>query len=118
MTMIFAICIVLFLAYPLLHFARVRLKISRETCVCIGCEAVGGVSAVVTMADAVAMTAVLTAPTMMVGNQTSCQERYSGQLLGINASTVLDGLHFLSGGIVSFARGLNDTPKKIGRAHV
>ncbi|GAC1469149.1 MAG: inorganic phosphate transporter [Desulfuromonadaceae bacterium] len=97
--------------YPLLHFTRVRMKITRESCVCVGCEAVGGVPAGVSLWDAAAMTAVLTAPTIMVGNQTSCQERYSGQLLGISASTVLDGLHFLSGGIVSFARGLNDTPK-------
>ena len=29
----------------------------------------------------------------------------------ITASTALDGAHFLSAGIVSFARGLNDTPK-------
>jgi PiT family inorganic phosphate transporter len=42
---------------------------------------------------------------MTVGSRTSCQERYNGQLLGINASTVLDALHYLSGGIVSLARG-------------
>jgi inorganic phosphate transporter, PiT family len=29
----------------------------------------------------------------------------------MNAGRVLDVLHFLSGGAVSFARGLNDTPK-------
>ena len=31
--------------------------------------------------------------------------------MGIEAATVLDKLHFLSAGMVSFARGLNDTPK-------
>ncbi len=31
--------------------------------------------------------------------------------LGFNASRLVDGLHFLSAGAVSFARGLNDTPK-------
>ncbi|KAF0218633.1 MAG: inorganic phosphate transporter PiT [Geobacteraceae bacterium] len=97
--------------YPLFHFARVRLKISRESCVCVGCEPASAVPAVVRPGEAVAMTAVQIVPTMTVGNQTSCQERYNGQLLGVNASTVLDGLHYLSGGIVSFARGLNDTPK-------
>ncbi|TWJ13414.1 inorganic phosphate transporter [Geobacter argillaceus] len=97
--------------YPLFHFARVRLKISRESCVCVGCETADAVPVGATPGDALAMTAVRTFPTMAVGNRTSCQERYNGQLLGVNASTVLDGLHYLSGGIVSFARGLNDTPK-------
>jgi PiT family inorganic phosphate transporter len=32
-------------------------------------------------------------------------------VLGVNAGHVLDSLHFLSAGAVSFARGLNDTPK-------
>lgn len=40
-----------------------------------------------------------------------CVERYQGQMLGVQAGPVLDGLHFLSGGAVGFARGLNDTPK-------
>lgn len=34
-----------------------------------------------------------------------------GISFGISAKTALDSLHFLSAGIVSFARGLNDTPK-------
>lgn len=97
--------------YPLFHFARLRLKISRESCVCVGCETVAAVPAGVIPGGSLAMTAVGTIPTMTVGNRTSCQERYNGQLLGVNASTALDGLHYLSGGIVSFARGLNDTPK-------
>jgi len=31
--------------------------------------------------------------------------------VGVNVQTVLDRLHYLSAGAVSFARGLNDTPK-------
>ncbi|WP_103865463.1 inorganic phosphate transporter [Aquimarina sp. I32.4] len=41
-------------------------------------------------------------------------ETYNGKLLGISAQKVLDSLHYLSAGIVSFARGLNDTPKIVG----
>ncbi|WP_103069577.1 inorganic phosphate transporter [Aquimarina sediminis] len=41
-------------------------------------------------------------------------ETYNGKLLGINAQKILDSLHYLSAGIVSFARGLNDTPKIVG----
>ncbi len=32
-------------------------------------------------------------------------------MLGIQAAAFLDSLHYLSAGVVSFARGLNDTPK-------
>ena len=41
-------------------------------------------------------------------------EFYEGKLLGISAQSLLDSLHYLSAGIVSFARGLNDTPKIVG----
>ncbi len=41
-------------------------------------------------------------------------ETYNGKLLGITAQKILDSLHFLSAGVVSFARGLNDTPKIVG----
>ena len=36
---------------------------------------------------------------------------YSGKMLGVPVQKILDSLHFLSAGAVSFARGLNDTPK-------
>ena len=36
---------------------------------------------------------------------------YSGSFLGLNAQRVMDFFHMISGGAVSFARGLNDTPK-------
>ncbi len=41
-------------------------------------------------------------------------QAYNGQVLGITTQKILDGLHFLSAGVVSFARGLNDTPKIVG----
>jgi PiT family inorganic phosphate transporter len=49
---------------------------------------------------------------------TSCKnkyiETYNGKLLGISSQQILDNLHYLSSGIVSFSRGLNDTPKIVG----
>lgn len=39
---------------------------------------------------------------------------YTGRFLGIKAQQFLDSVHFLSAGIVCFARGLNDTPKIVG----
>jgi Phosphate transporter family len=41
----------------------------------------------------------------------ACERRYRGTIIGIRAQGLIDGLHFLSAGTVSFARGLNDTPK-------
>lgn len=41
-------------------------------------------------------------------------EKYEGHILGLSSQKVLDSLHYLSAGVVSFARGLNDTPKIIG----
>lgn len=40
-----------------------------------------------------------------------CTQRYTGKFLGIKNQHLVDVGHFLSAGIISFARGLNDTPK-------
>ena len=39
------------------------------------------------------------------------RERYLGSVIGYDPKRVLDALHFVSAGLVSFARGMNDTPK-------
>ncbi len=41
-------------------------------------------------------------------------ETYEGHIFGLSSQKVLDSLHYLSAGVVSFARGLNDTPKIVG----
>ncbi len=41
-------------------------------------------------------------------------EKYQGEFIGISAQKILDFFHFISAGVVSFARGLNDTPKIVG----
>ena len=40
-----------------------------------------------------------------------CDRRYAGTVVGIDAQQLVSGGHFLSAGLQSFARGLNDTPK-------
>ena len=57
--------------------------------------------------------AIASVPTISVAvdNSSACAQRYTGTVLGMNAGRLLDTLHFLSAGAVSFARGLNDTPK-------
>ncbi|MGB1039684.1 MAG: inorganic phosphate transporter [Flavobacteriales bacterium] len=47
-------------------------------------------------------------------NETVADEKYLGETFGVKNQKILDVLHFLSSGIVSFARGLNDTPKIVG----
>jgi inorganic phosphate transporter, PiT family len=41
-------------------------------------------------------------------------EVYAGKFMGINAQLGINALHYMSSGAVSFARGLNDTPKIAG----
>lgn len=88
------------LLYPLLHWARLRLGVSRESCVCVGEEItpqLGGIA--------------IRQTTLSTGTLADCGPRYQGRLLGVSAASLIDGLHYFSAGLVSFARGLNDTPK-------
>ncbi|MEE9143860.1 MAG: inorganic phosphate transporter [Candidatus Binatia bacterium] len=43
--------------------------------------------------------------------EANCAESYTEKIFGVNAQTALGSLHYLSAGALSFARGLNDTPK-------
>jgi PiT family inorganic phosphate transporter len=95
------------LGYPLLHHARMRLGVTEHTCLCVGKRTVevvpaGSYAAVVQRAEQLSVT---------LGDTVVCRSRYRGHFLGIEASAALDRLHYLSAGAVSFARGLNDTPK-------
>ncbi len=95
--------------YPILRRARKWSGIKRENCLCIGNEIVQVVPFGLSSEAAVAQFQ-LTSP-IKTGTEISCREQYTGSFFGISAAQVLDSLHFLSSGIVSFARGLNDTPK-------
>lgn len=92
--------------YPIFRAGRGWLKVEKETCVCVGRT----FEPADLRPDG---TAVLrsTGLTVTVGETVPCRERYAGQVLGVSAQPILDRLHFLSAGAVSFARGLNDTPK-------
>ena len=115
--------------YPVFRFVRTRLRIERDMCLCV--EGGGMVAApacrdtpspariVLARSEAVEMrpggTAVLraTGATLTVGQLSTCVQRYHGQVLGIDSQWILDRLHYASAGAVSFARGLNDTPKVV-----
>jgi PiT family inorganic phosphate transporter len=96
------------LLYLTFRFVRLRLGITKESCFCVGSE-----QRVVPLPQPAS---VLTAQradvlSVTVDRETQCSERYAGAYLGVNCQQTMDAAHFVSSGIVSFARGLNDTPK-------
>jgi PiT family inorganic phosphate transporter len=94
------------LIYPLFRLARVRMGVTSRTCVCIG----ETFEEVLPQPDGT-LTLVRLNTVLEAGKVSTCVERYEGKMLGVSARPVLDVLHYLSGGAVGFARGLNDTPK-------
>ena len=50
-------------------------------------------------------------PDLTIDTTEKCEQLYLGKFWGIDSQKLVDICHFLSAGIVSFARGLNDTPK-------
>lgn len=93
--------------YPLFRFTRARLGVTDEACICLTNPA----PQLATVGPAVMATAATTTPKIMVGTTASCGLSEDGTATGSSARGMLDRLHFLSAGVVSFARGLNDTPK-------
>ena len=94
------------LVYPLLRVARRVSGITEETCLCLNQE----ILAVVPADHAMAMHRVEEL-SLEVGDAVTCRSRYQGRVLGVEAGSVLTIMHYLSAGMLSFARGLNDTPK-------
>ncbi len=83
------------------------LGVNRHMCLCSG----GAVVERVTVQADGTLVSMSTGMTLTIDTEQRCEERYMGRILGIDAQRVLDRLHFLSSGMVSFARGMNDTPK-------
>jgi len=103
--------------YRALHTLSGRLGIKRESCICVGAQQFIPVRQL--RYDAALQQYTMAAPVpvgidITVGTQKECVEKYTGKLLGISRQTLINGLHYLSAGTVSFARGLNDTPKIVG----
>jgi len=95
--------------YPLWRRLRLRIGIKRDMCLCVANTPPEPV-AVLPEGNAVLRSS---GSILTVGQLEYCQQRYEGTMWGIDAQTVLDKMHYLSAGAVSFARGLNDTPKMV-----
>lgn len=95
--------------YLIARWIRLSLGIAKEYCLCIGQEQR---SVPVPLTNSVfAVDATQQELGVCIDEEAKCSQRYVGSYWGLNAQKALDALHFLSAGIVSFARGLNDTPK-------
>ena len=96
------------IVYMGFRFAHQYLGVTKEMCVCAGVEE----AAVLEPQPGGALVArMVLVPTVTVAAPSDCAQRYAGRVLGVNAASLLDTLHFASAGEVGFARGLNDTPK-------
>jgi PiT family inorganic phosphate transporter len=97
-------------AYPLLRRMRLALGVTHESCVCLAVEpalepAPSGASAGGRVAAARA------GALRVVTDRVEPCASYVGTVMGIRAQAALDACHLLTAGAVSFARGVNDTPK-------
>lgn len=96
--------------YVVFRRLRKALNITKETCICVGDEFQP--VAHVSFGNANLETA--SAKTLKIASRNDCAQVYMGSFMGISAQKLLDNAHYLSSGVVSFARGLNDTPKIVG----
>jgi PiT family inorganic phosphate transporter len=98
-----AVAAVVYLAF---RGIRRGLGITDQTCLCIG-EALHPVA----VKNNGSMHFSESGLALTIDQQENCIRRYDGQVFGISAQAVVDRLHLFSAGAISFARGLNDTPK-------
>ena len=95
--------------YLVLRYFRLRCGVGKEWCVCIG-ERSQTIS-IPQPQSVFALQAQAPQLEAIMGQTATCSQRYSGTFIGVNSQKAMDAAHFVSAGIVSFARGLNDTPK-------
>jgi PiT family inorganic phosphate transporter len=95
--------------YAIFHGTRIALRLKKEWCVCIDKDE--RVIAMPQPTSLLALRAISLPSHLTVDEVENCRERYGGNFLRFTSQQVVDAAHFLSAGTVSFARGLNDTPK-------
>lgn len=104
--------VVSLIMYVFFKKMRAYLGVKKESCICVGNELIPVVELQTT--TGLKMVSTKSQQTISLANDQNCVERYQGKFIGLNAQKLLDIAHFISAGIVSFARGLNDTPKIVG----
>jgi len=96
--------------YAVLKALRGGLGVTRaeDSCVCV---VETPAAAAISGGGAMALRATGTSVRLKIAHQADCEGRYAGRVMGMSGQRLVDIGHFVSAGIVSFARGLNDTPK-------
>ncbi len=97
-----------YLLYILLRFIRRKSGINKKSCVCIT------ETSTPIRVEPQKLAMEVHKKVSIIACNNGCEDSYDGRVMGISAQKVIDSLHYLSAGIVSFARGLNDTPKIVG----
>lgn len=95
-------------AYVLARGVRIKSGVSKEWCVCVGAEEQ---CFPITEPASFFSVGAIPMPSVSIATRENCMQRYKGRVLGASLQSVIDFAHFVSAGAVSFARGLNDTPK-------
>ncbi len=94
--------------YSFFRRVRVHFGVTKDWCLCIG-----KTEKTIPLVEpaSVITSASVTTTYSTLDKEENCRELYRGSVLGINCQKALDFAHYISAGIVCFARGLNDTPK-------
>jgi PiT family inorganic phosphate transporter len=92
--------------FPLLSRILQRAGINQENCLCIEAPAPSMVTP-----EGVVFVETTPGLRVIIDREVVCAQPQSRTIFGINGQGLLNASHFLSAGAVSFARGLNDTPK-------
>jgi inorganic phosphate transporter, PiT family len=108
--------------YRVAHGLTGRRGVTKESCLCIAPGAFAPVAQTMTIpADQCCATDVPVGVGSMIpsisvstGLAPACIDKYNGVVFGITAQKLIDTAHYVSAAAVSFARGLNDTPKIVG----
>ncbi|WP_422861628.1 inorganic phosphate transporter [Flagellimonas sp. W118] len=104
--------VVSLIVYVIFRRIRIALGVTKETSAYIGEEKVA--IAKLLPADSYNSLETKTTKKLHIVKEQEFLDKYEGSFIGINAQKALDVAHYLSAGVVSFARGLNDTPKIVG----
>ena len=91
-----------------------RLGLEQQSCVCIAPGQFVAADAAAFASGAGLVGGMMTGLQIGAGKAPECVSKYSGAVFGITAQSVVDRIHYFSAAALSFARGLNDTPKIAG----
>ena len=94
--------------YPLVRLGLKASKVEKQLCLCVEDTFVPVV------ASGGGLMLAASGRTLTIDEVKSCRTRFAGELLTISADRVLTAGQLVTSGLVSFARGLNDTPKIVG----